>query len=70
RRLEEYRAPSWSWASIYGNVDFIFNVEPPAEYRAEIIYCAVQQAGLDPFGQVSGGELIIREHMKQAPQMR
>ena len=62
----EYRAPSWSWASIKGAI----RLEPPAYtyYRANQMHkqakvIAVQIEPLvssDPFGQVKTGHLILQ----------
>ncbi|KAF7505325.1 hypothetical protein GJ744_001028 [Endocarpon pusillum] len=62
----EYRAPSWSWASIKGAI----RLQPPAHtyYRANQMHeqakvVAVQiepLASSDPFGQVKTGHLILQ----------
>lgn len=64
-RPSSYRAPSWSWASINGNVRHItLQVE---HFYAEIIKCSVEPASdLDPFGSIRGGKLLIRGPLKRA----
>jgi hypothetical protein len=54
----EFRAPSWSWAALNGEV--FYNPSPikkPDEYRITIIECSVELSSDDPMGQVSGGFL-------------
>jgi hypothetical protein len=59
-----YRAPSWSWASVDGRIDFIagscFNDKYGYHIDCDIkeIYCP--PLGMDPTGQVSGGYIIVR----------
>lgn len=63
----EYRAPSWSWASVKGSP---IRIEPPAfshprtrdaSERTKIIEAKVEPVvSRDPFGQVKGGYLILR----------
>lgn len=58
RRPAEYRAPSWSWASLDGPVRHI-----PLSYSklvSKIIKCSTIPAGKDPYGRVSGGRLDIQ----------
>ena len=60
RRPKTYRAPSWSWASIDGPIDFFAQVEL-GDLIAEVIQCEVILG--DPsklFGAITGGRLIIR----------
>ncbi|KAI8966273.1 HET-domain-containing protein [Daldinia sp. FL1419] len=57
RRPPEYRAPSWSWASLDGPVKYV-----PLSFGnivATIINCSTVPAGKDPYGRVSGGKLDI-----------
>ena len=58
-----YTAPSWSWASYHG----------PIQYRAglnnmiiQILDAATTLSGLDPFGKVSSGYLRVHGKIKQA----
>ncbi|KAN0102893.1 Heterokaryon incompatibility protein (HET) domain containing protein [Hyaloscypha variabilis] len=54
-----YRAPSWSWASVDGNISLI-NVNDGVS-RAEFINCDVEPLSLnDPFGKVKKGTLVLR----------
>ena len=60
RRPETYRAPSWSWASVDGAIEFF---RPPngLEPVAEVIHCEVRLANSSkPFGAVIDGRLVIR----------
>ncbi|KAM7197064.1 Heterokaryon incompatibility protein (HET) domain containing protein [Naviculisporaceae sp. PSN 640] len=55
----EYIAPSWSWACTVGALipEALF---PPKHNLAEFISCSVILKGDDIFGQVTGGELVLR----------
>jgi hypothetical protein len=64
-RPPSYRAPSWSWASVDGPLTFFFS-HRISEPQTGIIECKVQQCGLDPFGSVQSGELVIRGLLKKA----
>lgn len=58
RRPTEYRAPSWSWASLDGPVRHI-----PLSYSklvSKVIKCSTIPAGKDLYGRVSGGRLDIQ----------
>lgn len=58
-----YIAPSWSWASHVGPVNFTH----PIEYMdAEVQDARTTLAGLDPFGRVTSGYLQIRGRAKFA----
>ncbi|KAK6953153.1 hypothetical protein Daesc_005453 [Daldinia eschscholtzii] len=57
RRPPEYRAPSWSWASLDGPVKYI-----PLSFKSlvsRILNCQTVPAGKDPYGRVSSGKLDI-----------
>lgn len=54
----EYRAPSWSWASLDGPVRHI-----PLSYSqlvSKVVECSTVPAGKDPYGRVSSGKLDIQ----------
>jgi hypothetical protein len=53
-----YVAPSWSWASVSGPVNWPF--EADFEPVAEIISADCSPSGVDPMGSVSYGEVILR----------
>ncbi|KAI2601959.1 HET-domain-containing protein [Hypoxylon sp. NC1633] len=58
RRPAEYRAPSWSWASLDGPIKHI-----PLSYSnlvSAIVECSTTPAGKDPYGRVSSGKLGIQ----------
>ncbi|KAI8933211.1 hypothetical protein NX059_009846 [Plenodomus lindquistii] len=55
-----YRAPSWSWASIEGPVDWMQSDEG-CEHLVEILSCTTELAySFAPFGEVSNGQLCVR----------
>jgi len=62
-----YLAPSWSWASILGNLSAMTNTWKVRDAlasstlkTAEIIDVYTIPKGDDPIGQVNGGELVLR----------
>ena len=58
-----YIAPSWSWASHIGPVNFI---GPITDMDAQVVAADITLAGLDPFGRVTSGYLRIRGRAKCA----
>jgi len=58
RRVPEYRAPSWSWASIDGYISA--NELPLCSHEAAILDCHVELKGSNPFGEVSSGWIKLR----------
>ncbi|KAK0640788.1 heterokaryon incompatibility protein-domain-containing protein [Cercophora newfieldiana] len=53
-----YIAPSWSWASVSGNVNW--NTHDPFRPAAEILDIQCELAGPDETGSVCGGEVCLR----------
>ena len=63
-RPKDYLIPSWSWASIYGRT-IAFMYPPTNEYikvleTAKILEVSTTPRLQDPFGQTSGGYMIIQ----------
>ena len=61
-----YRAPSWSWASIDGMVDLFEENEPtPGDHfvLAEVLEAHTSLVGVDEFGPVDGGLLLVRSQL-------
>ncbi|KAJ4983002.1 heterokaryon incompatibility protein [Stagonosporopsis vannaccii] len=61
----EYRAPSWSWASRRGEViwqtwRWMYGKPTFPSPDVSIIFINAETASENPFGQVSGGRLILR----------
>ncbi|RMJ13933.1 hypothetical protein CDV36_006428 [Fusarium kuroshium] len=60
----DYRAPSWSWASVNGPIEFAacsFFIAKKSRYTAVIIDCKVDLlVANDPFGQVTAAQLCIK----------
>lgn len=67
RRTLQYRAPTWSWASVEApirHIDLVLNNTPHAtKFVAKIIAASVTPEGLDPRGRVSEGYLRIQGPM-------
>jgi hypothetical protein len=53
-----YRAPSWSWASIDGSIDFP-TYGGPRRCMAQVVDCEVVPNSKDPFGRVKSGWISI-----------
>lgn len=49
-----YRAPSWSWASVDGQVTYDFNIQEKQPV-SHVLDASVTAAGADPFGAVQDG---------------
>ncbi|KAH9856595.1 heterokaryon incompatibility protein-domain-containing protein [Lenzites betulinus] len=64
RRPAAFRAPSWSWAAVDSDVVFPEHQSLYEYDIAEVIRCDVtlKEASL-PFGQVSGGSLVLRAQL-------
>ncbi|KAF2258407.1 HET-domain-containing protein, partial [Lojkania enalia] len=64
RHVNEYLAPSWSWASVYGLPLGFYGHESTEDSGfkplAEVIGIRAAPAGQDPFGRVVDGELVLR----------
>jgi len=61
-RVKEYRAPSWSWASVDALTDWAFpDLAPGMDVHApvEILEAGVDVDGENPFGRVTGGRLLM-----------
>ncbi|KAH6703295.1 heterokaryon incompatibility protein-domain-containing protein [Leptodontidium sp. MPI-SDFR-AT-0119] len=59
----DYVAPSWSWASVNGAIEFVDRNEDPNEaFVEEVVVVDVdcEVKGLNRFGEVSSGFLILR----------
>ena len=69
-RPTNYRAPSWSWASIDGLVEYRYVEEKKAKANctteSEILDCHVSLAREDmPFGAVSAATLTFNSHIRK-----
>jgi hypothetical protein len=70
-RPEVYRAPSWSWASVDGPLDYDSTfLELDGEvylYRSDFISCQIEPKSADnPFGEVLAGSLKLKGVLRQA----
>ncbi|KAH7074279.1 heterokaryon incompatibility protein-domain-containing protein [Paraphoma chrysanthemicola] len=55
----QYRAPSWSWASIDAEIDYIGS-NSDGERLASLIDVSVKALGKDPFGRLASGRLVLK----------
>ena len=60
RRPVGYIAPSWSWASLVGHVDWDLCFAYRLRYPGMLLDCETSPSGPDPFGKVGGGFLRMR----------
>ncbi|KAL9114352.1 MAG: hypothetical protein Q9227_001774 [Pyrenula ochraceoflavens] len=65
-RSRTYRAPSWSWASMDGTVQYNTWPLPRFENTCRLLSGKCDAIGPDPFGRVSSGDLVIRGLTVQA----
>ena len=64
RRPIEYVAPSWSWASVIGDIETEY-VNTPDHYGsvrhlAKIVRVEIEKVGNTSFGQTTGGHLQLK----------
>ena len=64
-RTKDYRAPSWSWASVDGVIEFIDRTASSTPY-VRILGVDITLVGNDEFGQVAGGRIQLRGHLLRA----
>jgi len=64
-RQQSYQTPSWSWASIHGDVKFIPNTTS-MEPLAKVLDANVKLLNIGKFGAVSDGYILIQGHLSQA----
>lgn len=58
---QQYRAPSWSWASVDTEIDYIHASSiSDAACTAVLVDASVQPLGKDPFGRLAGGKLTLK----------
>ncbi|CZR68030.1 uncharacterized protein PAC_17929 [Phialocephala subalpina] len=68
RRPARYRAPSWSWASVDGPINFFTmngGLIPERLIEIEDLVFWTSPAGPDPFGRVTGGALTVTGYLKE-----
>jgi hypothetical protein len=61
-RPSPWRAPTWSWASVKGHVEFI-NTHDGVNFYCEVAGTNVVLAGTDPTGEILEASVIVRGHM-------
>lgn len=60
-----YRAPSWSWASIDGEITFLSNSNN-GPYSLDVLHASTKLDGTDPMGKVKGGSLTVHGFIRAA----
>jgi hypothetical protein len=62
----QYRAPSWSWASVDSRISsFLCRAVPSQPIFATVLNISTELSGPDPYGQVKSGRLTIRGPLKK-----
>ncbi|RYP70250.1 hypothetical protein DL771_005553 [Monosporascus sp. 5C6A] len=61
-RPKAYRAPSWSWASVEGPVQFMLGVD--WHPRIDVVCCDAPTKDGSGFGEVKYGHLTLRGHLQ------
>lgn len=58
---DSFIAPSWSWASVHGPLSFV-DKDPnsPFESQVTIVQAKCNVPGLNPYGEVTNGSIILR----------
>jgi len=59
RRHESYYAPSWSWASITGPVDFFRSQRQLEQYQLTVLEAKTEPTTINRFGPVQNGHLRL-----------
>jgi len=54
-KRQKWTAPSWSWVSVKGKIQYYGSLERHGDYLALLEECNVTCAGLDPFGALTAG---------------
>ena len=62
-RPKKWRAPSWAWASIEGEVTCPDTTQASKESCLEVMDVELKPKGDDPFGQIESGRLKVRGFM-------
>ncbi|KAE9369875.1 HET-domain-containing protein, partial [Stipitochalara longipes BDJ] len=60
-----YRAPSWSWAALDGEITVFSSIYTSTAYSCEVLNASTTLSGVDLFGQVSAGMITLRGQLKE-----
>lgn len=65
QKATEWRAPSWSWASMDGRISTTYDVPISGKWPAlELLGADIVPLGHDPYGRVSSGKLYVKACIK------
>ncbi|EFX01376.1 tol-like protein [Grosmannia clavigera kw1407] len=65
-RPREFRAPSWSWAAVDGEIDYFARIVDLKSATVEVLDCRVEPAHqMLPYGAVKGGCLVVRGRLRR-----
>ncbi|EKJ77736.1 hypothetical protein FPSE_02234 [Fusarium pseudograminearum CS3096] len=64
KRVPEYRAPSWSWASVDGGIGIRLKGSGYSPL-AEVLDVKIKLKGTNPYGEVTEGRLLIQGPMQR-----
>ena len=64
-RPSAYRAPSWSWAALDGEITVFDGIYTSTGHYCEVLDVSAIPLSADLFGQVSGGMITLRGQLKE-----
>ncbi|CAJ0552222.1 Ff.00g062010.m01.CDS01 [Fusarium sp. VM40] len=67
RRVQEYRSPSWSWASTDGRTGLFLTQDHYTDHRilAKVLNISVDLKGANPYGEVTNASIEMRAPMER-----
>jgi hypothetical protein len=78
-RPANYLAPTWSWASVCGPVEYLssvngywhtFNANPDPAFLPDLIDISLSPSGVNPYGLLEGGYMKVRGKFQTAYSMK
>lgn len=70
QRPEQYTAPSWSWASQSDSISWVWHAVTAFNPEFHLVEGKVSPKGLDPYGRVKSGHLLLSTKIQKIPTTR
>ncbi|KAH9242533.1 hypothetical protein K456DRAFT_1905694 [Colletotrichum gloeosporioides 23] len=67
QRPEQYTAPSWSWASQSDSISWVWHAVTTFKPEFHLMEGKVSPKGLDPYGRVKSGHLLLSTKIQKIP---
>ena len=69
RRRDSPYAPSWSWVSIIGEIEFSNGMDGDGDLRdvVEVLEVSTEPVNDNPFGPLLSGSLKLKGHVSEPP---